>query len=168
MKKAAFYLLALMGCLLLGGKAYAQATVTTDQSDYPPESTVNITGSGFAPGETVQLQVLNVTDPTDTGDEHDPWTVTADTNGNFTATWYVTDDEANMKLQLTATGLTSGLVAQSTFSDSIGTPVGIGNAGASTGGGSSSLAISVTSAVAVNNGSVAQFAGKKHKEQGMC
>src|SRR5205823_5376599 len=46
-----------------------------------------------------------------------PWTVTADTNGNFTTTWYVTPDEAGMTLHLTATGLSSGLVAQETFTD---------------------------------------------------
>jgi len=99
--------------------AQTNATVTTDQSDYPPGSTVNITGSGFAPGETVQLQVLNITAPNDVGNEHAPWTVTADTNGNFTTTWYVTADEANMTLQLTTTGLTSGLVAKTTFTDSV-------------------------------------------------
>ena len=96
---------------------FAQANVTTGQSDYPPGSTVQIYGAGFQPGETVQLQVLNVTDPSDTGPEHDPWTVTSDTNGNFTATWYVTADEVGMTLQLTATGLISGLMAQATFTD---------------------------------------------------
>ena len=157
MKKAAFYLLALMACLLAGGKAYAQATVTTDQSDYPPGSTVNITGSGFAPGETVQLQVLNVTDPTDTGPEHDPWTVTADTNGNFTATWYVTSDEANMTLQLTATGLTSGLVAQTTFMDSIGVPASIGQNNSATT--DTSLSVTVgAGGVAAGNTIIVSFA----------
>ena len=119
MKKIIHAYLMVFVILVCGAKIASAQTVTTDQSDYAPGSTVNIAGTGFAPGETVQLQVLNVTDPTDTGDEHAPWTVTADTNGNFTATWYVTDDEANMTLQLTATGLTSGLVAQATFTDSV-------------------------------------------------
>ncbi|HEX7470704.1 MAG TPA: hypothetical protein VF437_08240, partial [Verrucomicrobiae bacterium] len=63
------------------------------------------------------MQVLNLTDPTDTGDEHVPWLVTNGASGNFKTTWYVTADEANMTLQLTATGLSSGLSAQWTFTD---------------------------------------------------
>ena len=97
--------------------AFAQASVTTDKSDYPPGSTVIISGSGFQPGEIVQLQVLNVTNASDTGPEHDAWTTNADENGNFTTTWYVTEDELNQTLRLTAQGLTSGLTAEATFTD---------------------------------------------------
>src|ERR1035441_4193293 len=40
--------------LALGAaSALAQPTVTTDQSDYPPGSTVSITRTGFPPGRTV-------------------------------------------------------------------------------------------------------------------
>ena len=46
------------------GMAQAQ-TVTTDQADYPPGSTVYITGSGFAAGEIVTNQVLTITQPND-------------------------------------------------------------------------------------------------------
>jgi hypothetical protein len=106
------FLFACAGCAL------AQASVTTDQSDYPPGATVTITGSGFQPGETVQLQVLRIDLDENSGPEHDPWPVTADGNGNFQTTWYVTYDEAGATLQLTATGLTSGLTAQTTFTDS--------------------------------------------------
>jgi Invasin, domain 3/Bacterial Ig-like domain (group 3) len=103
--------------LILAGKTFAQAGVTTDQTDYAPGSSVQITGSGFAPGENVQLQVVNLTNPSDTGPEHDPWTVTSDINGNFITSWFVTSDEVGSMLQLTATGLTSGLTAQTLFSD---------------------------------------------------
>ncbi|MBW8864740.1 MAG: Ig-like domain repeat protein [Verrucomicrobia bacterium] len=92
-------------------------TVTTDQPDYPPGSTVYISGAGFTPGENVQLQVVNLTNPSDTGDEHQPWTVPTDTNGNFTATWYVTSDELGMTLKLMALGLSSGLKAEEVFTD---------------------------------------------------
>src|SRR5579872_4173635 len=66
---------------------FAQATVKTDQLDYPPGSTVYITGSGFAPNEQVTLQVLH-TDTTSVTDDatspaHQPWTVSADANGNI-------------------------------------------------------------------------------------
>jgi len=118
-KRKRYYLVGLLVwvCLLSAVSALAQASVTTDQADYPPGSTVQISGTGFAPGERVQLQVLNLTAPNDLGAEHDPWTVTADTNGDLTASWFVTSDEANTTLQLTATGQTSGTVAQATFTD---------------------------------------------------
>ncbi|MDB6018143.1 MAG: hypothetical protein JWR19_2632 [Pedosphaera sp.] len=94
-------------------------SVVTDQSDYAPGSTATISGSGFQAGEVVQLQVLRTDIPDPDGPEHQPWQVTADENGNFEATWYVTPDEAGASLELTATGLTSGLVAQADFTDTI-------------------------------------------------
>src|SRR6266567_3136861 len=102
------------------------AWVTTDQSDYPPGGTVLITGSGFTPGETVTNQVLHIPDTGDnnTSTAHDPWTVTADDFGNFVTTWLVPfdQDELNATLQLTATGQTSGLPAQTTFTDAGNAP----------------------------------------------
>jgi hypothetical protein len=124
MKRTMVFLLAAMAFAVAGTTAFAQASVTTDQSDYPPGSTVQISGSGFQPGETVQLQVVNLTNPSDTGAEHDPWQVTADASRNFQTTWFVTSDEAGATLQLTATGLTSGLTAQTTFTDATKTWVG--------------------------------------------
>jgi hypothetical protein len=123
-------------------------TVQTDQPDYPPESTATLTGSGFEPGESVQLQVLNLTNPGDTGPEHDPWTVVADANGNFTTTWYVTDNEANATLRLTATGLISKLAAQKIFTDSLGAPANIGTAASETTG--TNLTINAVTAAAGN------------------
>lgn len=89
----------------------------TDRADYVPGKTVIIAGNGFQAVETVQLVITNLTDPTVTGAEFAPWTVTADDSGNFTTTWTVTSNELGMTLQLTATGVTSGLVAQTTFTD---------------------------------------------------
>ncbi len=121
------YFLALLfalGVLLAPASAFAQdttnstATVTTDQSDYPPGGTVYITGAGFQPNETVTNQVLhadpNVPNDDATSPAHQPWTVTADADGNFSTTWDVplAEDEAGATLQLTATGQTSGLTAQ--------------------------------------------------------
>ena len=78
--------------LVCAGQVFGQASVTTDQSDYPPGSTVQISGAGFAPGETVQLQVVNLTDPPTPA------------------------DEAGMMLQLTATGVSSvSTIARITF-----------------------------------------------------
>src|SRR5437016_2854950 len=108
-------------CVLLTLTRTAAATVTTDEADYAPGSTAYITGSGFLAGETVQLQVLHTTTPNDdaTSPAHQPWQVSADTQGNFASTWYVPadQDELGATLELTATGLSSGRVAQTTFTD---------------------------------------------------
>src|SRR5947209_3751095 len=45
--------------LVCGMQAASAASVSTDQPDYAPGSTVIITGSGFSSGETVTLQVLH-------------------------------------------------------------------------------------------------------------
>src|SRR5438552_3757099 len=119
--RMAAVLCALFFVQLISASALAQATVTTDQSDYPPGGTVYITGAGFAPGETVTNQVLHIPDIGDnnTSPAHQPWTVTADADGNFSTTWDVPfdEDELGATLQLTATGQTSGVTAQTTFTD---------------------------------------------------
>ena len=83
----------------------AQATLTTDATDYPPGGTVTLTGSGFWGGETVALQVLHVDSlgDNDSSDAHQPWDVVADDLGNFTATWLVPADEDELGATLTAT-----------------------------------------------------------------
>src|SRR5947207_15419846 len=94
--------------LSLAHIAASAATLTTDQSDYPPGGTVYITGAGFAASESVQCQVLHI-DATitdnDTSPAHQPWSVTADDAGNFSTTWDVPfdEDELGLILQLTAT-----------------------------------------------------------------
>src|SRR5262245_23123429 len=62
MKKLRFVLMTVSAIALtfLSSFAFGQATVATDSADYQPGSTVLITGSGFEPGETVQLQVIHV------------------------------------------------------------------------------------------------------------
>src|SRR5437763_5026668 len=46
------------------------ATLTTDQQNYPPYSYVNVTGTGFAPGETVNMIVVQLS-PNPTA--YEPW-----------------------------------------------------------------------------------------------
>ena len=90
--------------------AQAQATVQTDQLDYPPGSTAIITGIGFQSGENVELHVHHADgDPLGTDpDNHLPWSITADEYGNFTTTWYVPTveegDAAGATLNLEAHG----------------------------------------------------------------
>jgi len=63
-----------------------EPTLTTDRDDYPPFSYVYFTGTGFQPGETVDMIVVE-TDPIQQSFE--PWQVVADENGNFQTSWYV-------------------------------------------------------------------------------
>jgi hypothetical protein len=101
-------------------------TVTTDRQDYPPFSTVDITGTGFQPGETVSNQIVQIVGPA-VGTAYAPWEAVADTNGGFVTTWYVfTDELLNTTLQLTSTGESSVLTAQTTFTDSTTATISVG------------------------------------------
>jgi hypothetical protein len=105
------------------------ATITTDQADYPPGSTVIITGTGFQAGETVTLQVIHVGETGDnaTSGAHAPFTAIADASGNVSSTWIVPldEDELGATLLLTAVGGSSGLKAEWTFTDATNTNTSI-------------------------------------------
>ncbi|SDJ61579.1 Ig-like domain (group 2), partial [Flavobacterium glycines] len=109
--------------------------VMLDQADldYAPGETVHITGSGWQPGETVMLEVANLTNPdVDCGpvnpQPHESWTIVADNEGNFTASWYVNDCELGADLLLGALGQTSGFTYEVFFTDAISlTPFTIGS-----------------------------------------
>ncbi len=103
----------------------SEATITTDQLDYPPNAVVTITGTGFEPHETVQLTLVR--DPVfPENPEGLVFYATADENGNFVNDEYkTTEDDLNTSFVLTALGLTSGRTAQTTFTDS--SPGSLGN-----------------------------------------
>jgi len=95
---------------------FAGATVTTDQSDYTPGSTVTITGAGFQPGEIVALRLDE--NPDADADSPIQWTVIADSSGSFTDSSFSTNSaDVGVTFTLTATGQSSGSVAQTTFTD---------------------------------------------------
>jgi len=97
------------------GEAPNGATLTTDQQDYPPYSYVYIAGTGFAPGETVNMIVVEL-DPIQ--QSFQPWDVVADENGNINTSWYIfTEELIGATMQVTATGQTSNLTASATFTD---------------------------------------------------
>src|SRR5262249_12476347 len=77
-------LLILCCCLVLPAAAFA-ATVSTDKADYAPGETVQITGTGWQPGEVVSVLLHEV--PTRSPDI--TLTPTADGSGNITATHVV-------------------------------------------------------------------------------
>jgi hypothetical protein len=99
----------------------AQATLISDQADYPPGSTVTLSGSDFLPGDTVTVQVIpyGVDGENDTSAAHQPWTVVADENGDFTTAWVVPadEDESGTTLLAKAEGKTSLFYAETTFTD---------------------------------------------------
>ena len=67
--------------------------LSTDRVDYAPGSTAILLGSGFAPGETVTLQILHADGSTpNTGTDHGPWTVVADGTGGLVTTWHVCEE----------------------------------------------------------------------------
>lgn len=108
---AAAFLLA----LALGGTAVAQsATVMTDQADYAPGTIVTITGSGWQPGETVTLSFVE----SPLVDTHPDLTAVADENGNIFNSQFSPDEhDIAISFTLTASGGTSGLQAQTSFTD---------------------------------------------------
>jgi hypothetical protein len=96
------------------------ATVTTDKNDYAPGETAVITGTGFGSGETVTLHVEHTDGTEPGGGGHEHWTAITDANGNFTTTWYVNpDDSGDSTFVLKAVGQTSGIIATTTFTDSV-------------------------------------------------
>ncbi|MEI6085330.1 MAG: kelch repeat-containing protein, partial [Verrucomicrobiota bacterium] len=102
------------------------ASLATDYDDYPPFSFVNITGSGFLPGESVSNQVVQVEGP-DAGAAYDAWAVTTDNNGEFATSWLVFSEELlDTTLELTSKGQTSGLTAQTRFTDAAAVTVATG------------------------------------------
>jgi hypothetical protein len=100
------------------------STLTTNLSDYAPGTDVTFTGTGFQPGETINLNIAS-TDSCGT-------TSTAATlqivdggagdldgaaDGNFTAVWNVGYDNQNATLSATATGGSSLATAAAVFHD---------------------------------------------------
>ena len=92
----------------------SSAAISTDKMDYAPGETATITGRGFQVGEVVRVKIHE--------DPHTPqergFDVTADADGSFSGNYLVMDYDLNMKFIVGARGLTSGLTAQTTFTDS--------------------------------------------------
>ena len=100
---------------LFGIATVESATIQTDRQDYFPGETVVITGSGWQPGETVSMLLEESPDycPDRT------LSAVADASGNiYNNSFYPEEHDIGVTFYLTATGLSSGLQAQTVFSDS--------------------------------------------------
>ena len=110
-------LLLLMMLLVLGSRALAHAaTIETDKEDYAPGDTVIMFGSGWEPFETVELLLQQ-----SPGEWNDRVFITvADANGDILDDSFVVEwHHFHASFLLTATGLSSGLTAETTFTDGI-------------------------------------------------
>src|SRR5882724_4157310 len=91
---------------------YGFATVKTDAAYYPPGSIVTITGTGWQPGETVTLTLVE----SPLIDTHPTMTAVADAFGNISNNRFSPDvHDVDVRFYLTATGSQSQ--AQNTFTD---------------------------------------------------
>jgi hypothetical protein len=105
--------------------AFGVAWVDVRPKDVAPGQVVSILAGGFQVGETVDFQIKNLT----TGEMYAPFSVadggatdldgTAD--GNVQTGWTVPADALASKLQISATGESSGQSADNTFTDALNT-----------------------------------------------
>jgi HYR domain-containing protein len=101
-----------LAALTFSAKAFATATVASDKADYQPGDTAFLSGSGWAGGETVRLDVVC------TGNEAVTMFTHAGPAGNFSGvTFAVTQEHAFETCTVTATGLTSWQSARTSFTD---------------------------------------------------
>src|SRR5262249_19223425 len=83
--------------------------------DYQPGDVAYITGSGWQPGEVVDLLLQK-----SCGCDPQAWSVTADADGNIATQYQVVDADLGVAFVLTATGESSGWIATTTFTDAAG------------------------------------------------
>jgi hypothetical protein len=98
--------------------AQAQGPVVlSDKADYAPGETAVFTASGFQPNELLDFSV-GVSDDNGGWLPDVAWAdIPADASGGADVTYVVPETWLNKTLQLTVMGLTSGLMAQTTFTD---------------------------------------------------
>ena len=170
MKRASQFALGLLLALVLQGVAAAQsATVITDQADYAPGTIVTITGSGWQPGETVTLSFVE----SPLIDTHPDLFAVADANGSIFNNQFSPDShDVNITFTLTATGGTSGMQAQTTFTDANSptltiTITGSGSVTAVRSGGSANI-VSCTGFPNAGNGSCSFTSSQAICSSGTC
>jgi flagellar hook assembly protein FlgD len=92
-------------------------SISTDKDDYQPGDTVHFTGSGWQPGDV--LDIVLTDDPL----THDPhtWTVNVEADGMFHDSTYVVDEgDLNVAFTLVATSRATGRSLTVQFTDNLG------------------------------------------------
>src|SRR5262249_51885060 len=89
----------------------AGASLTTDRPDYAPGDTALIMGSGWDAGEDVAL-VIDCTCGC-----HDELLASADETGGFSVSYPITEEDLGTTCTVVATGASSGLTAETVFTD---------------------------------------------------
>jgi uncharacterized repeat protein (TIGR01451 family) len=105
-------------------QAAGKATIQTDLADYPPDTQVNVTGSGWLASEVVQLTFTETSTTPPGGYTDGPFVfyATADGQGNIANGEFHTDQhDVGVNFLLTARGVISGRWAQTTFTDGLNT-----------------------------------------------
>ncbi len=107
---------------------FNKATIATSKLDYIPDDYVLVTGSGWLPGETVKLDFHETLfDPI--FQQTTAYYTVADSEGKINDIQYIIElRHLGASFTLTATGMTSGLTAQTTFTDGIITSTATGGA----------------------------------------
>jgi len=103
-------------------QAAAKATIQTDLADYPPDTQVNVTGSGFLAGEVVELTFTETATTPPGGFTDGPFVffATSDGQGNIANGGFSTDQhDVGVHFLLTAKGAISGKTARTTFTDDL-------------------------------------------------
>src|SRR5262245_13667864 len=94
----------------------AMTAIKTNRSSYLAGDTITISGSGFAPLESVMLQVKHADGTMERDMGHEPVWVYPDADGKFETTWSISiHDAAGTKFVISANGA-SGETAQAAFS----------------------------------------------------
>ncbi len=104
------------GALANAAEFYWFPTIATDQPDYAPGTPVVMTGTGFRPGEVVDLHLHEWVNQTTT--DIPEYTATADNTGTISFMGYApTTTDIGARYHLTAAGESSGFQAQTIFTD---------------------------------------------------
>ena len=109
---------------LLEERTLLSVVVLTDKPEYVSEEPIIVTVSGFAPGKTVEFQILHTDGTSNTGSGHDPVQIVDggqyDEDGAVNGAIQVTgsldeNDSAGSTFEVTAKIVSSGEVASASF-----------------------------------------------------
>ena len=107
--------LMMFASLIFVKDVFGQPTLTSDRDDYFPGDTLRLSGSGWQPGETVSFYFNEL--PVVCANPHIRTTV-ADSDGNiFYDEFYFNELHRGVLFIITATGESSGLTAETSFTD---------------------------------------------------